>query len=305
MSTDRDDDDYKRLAYDGSRGPLFRTFKRDLFARARGRFSKDDRYSYYQAYTRTDEGGTNGGPALPAQAGGVGGGVNAQYTIAITKRAIRHGQAFTFLYDMTTDERIKQMLSDLADTNPAELAGEAWDLLVGECDEPDDDLELSHLNKQWENASIMNSVGHSLSTVTDFARTLNNMNGKRPQGHRFDENAVYVKFLSCINHPESLAKDAAKELRARGASREFKRGANNDRALQPMVKYFDEMWRSLFTSHITPRAAQTGQQHVNTLVAEDEHDHADAHVQAHVLREEAPAQDGDGERADGDAYLID
>ena len=45
----------KRLLYDGSRGPLFRTFKRDFFARARGRFAKDDRYSYYEAYIRTDE----------------------------------------------------------------------------------------------------------------------------------------------------------------------------------------------------------------------------------------------------------
>ena len=104
------------------------------------------------AYQKTDEGGSNGGPAFPAQQGGAGGGVNAQYSMAVTKKAIRHGQAYAFLYDSISDDRVRQMLSDLADTNPNELAGDAWDLLVRECDQPDDDLELATMDLECEPA---------------------------------------------------------------------------------------------------------------------------------------------------------
>jgi hypothetical protein len=71
---------------------------------------------------------------MPAQAGGAGGGVNPAYAAASTKKKIRHGQAFNFLYESQTDENIRQMLSDLEDTNPTELAADAWDLVVQECD---------------------------------------------------------------------------------------------------------------------------------------------------------------------------
>ena len=142
-SRDDDDDHHRRITHDGSRGPEFRSFKRDFFNAARGRFSKDDRFNFLDAYLRRDEGGTAAGaPALPAQAGGAGGGVNPAHTAATTKRRVRQGQAFAFLYEAITDENLKQMLSDMADGNPAELAGDGWDLIVRECDEPDDDLEL-------------------------------------------------------------------------------------------------------------------------------------------------------------------
>ena len=90
MSSRDDDDRAWKLTYDGTRGVAFRQFKRDFFALARGRFAKDDRYSFFQAYIRMDEGGTgNNAPTLPAQNGGAGGGVNPAYTAATTKRAIR------------------------------------------------------------------------------------------------------------------------------------------------------------------------------------------------------------------------
>ena len=60
--------------------------------------------------------------------------------------------------------------------------------------------------------------------TTDYARELNNINTRRPQHARKTENEKAVKFLSSINYPESLAKDAFKELRAEGAKREFRRG---------------------------------------------------------------------------------
>ena len=180
-NTSRDDDERDserfRPTHDGSRGPAFRDFKSDFLTFSRTKFAKDDRYSFYTAYKRMDEGGTGqGAPALPAQQGGAGGGNNPAYNAAIVKRNIRQGQAFGFLYESQTDRTIRQMLSDLAENNPAELAADAWDLIVQECDEPDDDLELAKLNTLWTTATIMNTVGHSVSTITDFSRYLNNLN---------------------------------------------------------------------------------------------------------------------------------
>ena len=60
-------DDPRHPTHDGSRGVAFRKYKRDFFAVARGRFSKDDRYSWQLCYMRKDEGGTHAAaPAMPA-----------------------------------------------------------------------------------------------------------------------------------------------------------------------------------------------------------------------------------------------
>ena len=211
MSSRDDDDRTWKLTYDGTRGVAFRQFKRDFFALARGRFAKDDRYSFFQAYIRMDEGGTgNNAPTLPAQNGGAGGGVNPAYTAATTKRAIRMGQAYSFLYDSITDDRILDMLADLSEQNPNELAGEAWSLIVRECDVPDDDLELNTMNREWENTTVLNSVGYNLSTITDFSRHLNTLNAKRPQARRINENDKTAKFLACITYPESLGENGVR-----------------------------------------------------------------------------------------------
>ena len=269
---DQENDDHRKPTHDGSRGVAFRTFRRDFLALARGRFAKDDRYSYYQAFLRMDEGGTgNGAPAMPAAQGGAGGGANPAHAAATTKRSIRQGQAFHFLYEAITDENLREMLSALADGAPAELAGDAWALIVRECDEPSDDLELSRMDFTWNDTNILNTVGYSESTITDYARELNNINTRRPQHARKTENEKAVKFLSSINYPESLAKDAFKELRAEGAKREFRRGAQHDRDFVPLVQNFDNLWRALFrTGTITARAAQRGQRHDTALLHEHE-----------------------------------
>ena len=94
----------------------------------------------------------------------------AAHTAATTKRQIRQGQAFNFLYESQTDENIREMLFTLAETAPAELAGDDWNLVVSQCADEDNDLELSKQNHKWEGMTIMNTVGHSESTITDFAR---------------------------------------------------------------------------------------------------------------------------------------
>lgn len=274
MSNNGDDDDDRsqRLKYDGTRGPEFRKFRRDFLTKSRGKFAKDDRHSFRDAFLRVDEGGTGAGaPALPAAAGGAGGGVNPAHGAAVTKRRIRHGQAFTFLFDSILDENLQQMLADLADTDPAELPGEAWDLIERECDEPDDDLEVQRMNRIWANTTVINTTGYKESTIVDFARHLHALNGKRPAGYRFSENEVAAKLLGEIQYPESLAKDAAKELRARGAAREFRRNAANDRDLNGIITAFDVSWRALFQisgGPIRERPAAIGQTHDSALLVD-------------------------------------
>ena len=64
-NNDKDSDDY-HLSYDGERGPKWRKFSRDLLARARGKYSKDDRYAWSTAFLKMDEGGTaQGAPPMP------------------------------------------------------------------------------------------------------------------------------------------------------------------------------------------------------------------------------------------------
>jgi RNA polymerase subunit RPABC4/transcription elongation factor Spt4 len=120
----------------------------------------------------------------------------------------------------------------------------------------------------------MNTVGHSESTITitDYSRAPNNENGRRPAASRYDENAKSIKFLSSIVYPESLAKDAAKELRAVGVRREFRRGANNDRNYSAIVANFDNLWRALYqVGSISLKAATTGQTHDTALLHDDKY----------------------------------
>ena len=107
MSTrhESDSDEPRRLRFSGIRGPSFRKERRDFFALARGKFCKDDRHSFYLAFKRMDEGGTSqGAPPLPAAQGGAGGGANAAHTAAVTKRTIRQGSAYRWLYELQDDE---------------------------------------------------------------------------------------------------------------------------------------------------------------------------------------------------------
>lgn len=232
-------EDRKVAPFTGDRGEPFRTFKRDFLVFARGKFAKDDQYSYHTAFTGTDQGGVAAGaPPLPAT------------QAAAQKQAVRRNQAFTFLYDLIDEPRLRQMLSDLADANPPHAAGiakAAWDLVLQECDDSRDDLEVGQLDLIWATLTILNSIGYKISTISDFARHLNLLNGQRPNAQRKSENEVACKFLQSITHPETLAARAARELRATGARREFhKGGPNYDRDLNAMVREFDDVWRSLF-----------------------------------------------------------
>ena len=72
--SNHDDEDHRgpRLSYNCDRGPAFRTFKRDFFALARGRFAKDDRYSFFQAWLALDTFFRRGNSLFPETLSGTG-----------------------------------------------------------------------------------------------------------------------------------------------------------------------------------------------------------------------------------------
>ena len=87
------------------RGPEWRVFKCDVKANARGEFPKDDRFSFWDVFEGNDEGGPAAtAPALPAGAG---------QAAALAKRRRRQGAAFTWLYRLVEDRRLKEMLNDI------------------------------------------------------------------------------------------------------------------------------------------------------------------------------------------------
>ena len=100
MSTTDDSRDHVREPkHDGTKGPAFRLFKRTFLNIARGKFCKDDQWSFFTCYMRTDEGGTGANaPAMPSQTGGQGGGANPAYFHAVRKRIVRQNEAYVFLY---------------------------------------------------------------------------------------------------------------------------------------------------------------------------------------------------------------
>ena len=51
-ANEEDDDDNRLKPYKGERGGTFRTFRRDFLAQARGKFSKDDRFSFKEIFLK-------------------------------------------------------------------------------------------------------------------------------------------------------------------------------------------------------------------------------------------------------------
>jgi hypothetical protein len=194
MST-KDEDDMKHYKtgirkWDGLRGESWRIFIRDVKAHARGRFSKDDKFNWGKVMTGIDAGGAaQGAPALP------------NGDAAQIKQDIRRGETYTFLYEHIACDKIKQMLQILADgPEPADGIGKAaWDLIVREGQEDENDLELEDLNEAWEAMSIMNTVGIRLTSVNDFRRSIDIMDGKRPAMHKFAPQSTWEAELAAIN----------------------------------------------------------------------------------------------------------
>jgi hypothetical protein len=203
----RDDDEIKHYKtgiakWDGVRGETWRVFKGDIVAAARGTNCKDDRNTFLKNMLGMDHGGAApGAPALPAG------------DAAATKQDIRRGQTFTWLYEHVACAKVRQILQDIASgAEPAEgIAKAAWDLLLREGEDDNNDLELEEQNEAWEGLTISNSVGIKLTSINDFRRVIDIMDAKRPGNQRKDENAKARKLLTGLlkDGPPALVSDAA------------------------------------------------------------------------------------------------
>ena len=78
---------------------------------------------------------------------------------------------------------------------PDRLGAEAWQLILRECGEGTSDLEMIKIKASFNNASITDSVGHKIDTITAFGRHLNAHNSRLTQAARFSVNDICVKFL--------------------------------------------------------------------------------------------------------------
>jgi hypothetical protein len=279
MSRDRDDDNNTtRLicsAWNGSRSPLFAKFRRDFRTGTDAMFLQEDDSSIWSAMDDMDQGGSKPGaermPA-PQQSG---------FQNAQRREKKRHAKAFSLIYRHVDDERLREMLDALPPSNRRGTA--AWQLIERECANGTTDLEILDYRLDFQQCTIESDVGYSEETILKFSRVLNSLNARLPSApvnQRYDEDQMSVKMLSNINHPESLALEAVKELRAPEGSRAFERTitvggrAKQIRDYQAIVTHFDSVWRGLFKQGvIRPRAPGKRNDAGALLVREPDHAH--------------------------------
>ena len=229
--------------YWGKRGVDFENFVRDFGAALAGK--GDDDASLEETMFGLDPGG-NAAAAPPAIAG----------MAAARRRTKRLRELYSILYRHVPEPRLREMMH----ANAANDGRAAFELLEANCRQVIDDLELLQMDADWTAASILNTVGFSMDSITLFSRHLNGLNALRPFGNRKTEDEITTKFLACIdtNIEATMGADAKKELRAQGALRQFVNAAGG-RDYQGCVTFFDDMWRSHFRSgSIRARPRQSG-----------------------------------------------
>ena len=229
--------------YWGKRGVDFENFVRDFGAALAGK--GDDDASLEETMYGLDPGG-NTAAAPPAIAG----------MAAARRRTKRLRELYSILYRHVPEPRLREMMH----ANAANDGRAAFELLEANCRQVIDDLELLQMDADWTAASILNTVGFSMDSITLFSRHLNGLNALRPFGNRKTEDELTTKFLACIdtNIEATMGADAKKELRAQGALRQFVNAAGG-RDYQGCVTFFDDMWRSHFRSgSIRARPRQSG-----------------------------------------------
>jgi hypothetical protein len=209
MSRDRDDENNgPRLIcslWNGSRSPLFAKFRRDFSTATDAIFLQDDDSSVWSAMDDSDQGG--GKPGAERMPGGTGL-LNAQ-----RREKKRHKKAFSLIYQHIDDDRLKEMLEALPNTNRRGTL--AWQLIERECANGTSDLEILEYRLEFQQCTIESDVGsYSEETILKFSRVLISLNSRLPDDQRYDDEQLSVKILSNINYPESLALEAVKELRA-------------------------------------------------------------------------------------------
>lgn len=227
--------------YMGKRGVAWDCFVRDFGAAAAGK--GDDENSMEETMLGEDIGGDAPG-ALP--------GLQAAQ---VRRRAKRLRELYAQLYKHIPEPRLREMMHATARND----GRAAFRLLEANCRQNIDDLEMLQQDANWNSATILNSVGFNLDSITLFSRHLNGLNALRPAANRKTEDELTTKFLASIDTSieVTLGHEAKKELRAQGGARQFINPNNNSRDFQSCVNFFDDMWRSHFRSgDIRPKPRQ-------------------------------------------------
>ena len=229
--------------YFGKRGVEFEKFVRDFGAAIAG--DGDDDASLEDTMLGMDPGGD--APGAPAAIAGAA---------PARRRAKRLRDLYAALYRHIPEPRLREMMHATARNDGRAV----FRMLEANCRQVIDDLELLQMDGDWNTATILNSVGYSVDSVTLFSRHLNGLNALRPAANRKTEDELTTKFLACIdtNIEATLAHEAKKELRAHGGARQFVNAVTGTRDFQACVTFFDDLWRSHFrTGDIRPRPRQT------------------------------------------------
>ena len=273
--TDWDAKKYPACApYHGKRGTRFEQFVRDFGASMAEKGDEDA--SLYDTMLGIDPGGDD--PAAPA----------AGNAAAVRRRVRRLAQLYSHIYRHVPEPRLREMM-DAAARNDGRAA---FQMLVANCRQQIDDLELLSMNSEFDNATILKNVGYNLDSITNFARYLNGLNAQRPIAQRKTEDDLTVKLLACLTSgiEATLAHEAAKELRADPGNRQFQvaavapvagppaiPGVPAHRDFQSAVTFFDDLWRTKFRSgdiKARPRGAAGGERNAlaDVHLADDDDD---------------------------------
>ena len=129
-----------------------------------------------------------------------------------TRHDQRNKKVYTQLYRHVADHRLREMI----DTGAKGDGHAAYKLINQQCRRVITDLELSTLDKEWDNCSITSSIGVKIDSIILFARLLTGLNARRPTASRKDDDELTKKLLLQFtpNLCAVLAMEAHKELRA-------------------------------------------------------------------------------------------
>ena len=195
--------------WNGRKGEEFERFLRDISAQA----NADDGYATHgQTLVGKDEGSPHPGapPAIGAAAA------------ALRRRTLRNRKAFGDLYKHIVNVTVKQSLKANFDGQ----GYEAMQWLIANFRETVDDLEITKLDRDWNEASIIADIGIDIDSPLRFKLHLDALNGLRPAANLKNDDQRTIKFLTDLAKTSKLFMlEANKEVRAPAANRQFMQAA--------------------------------------------------------------------------------
>lgn len=244
--------------WDGSKSVAFtETFMPAFQAGAQAHTLKDDDHNIWEHLTGDDMQRDAAGAVVTP----------APNTVAYKKLVKRANMGYLVCYQATSDVYLQKLIQTECNLpgNRLRKGYHAWQVLMRECSINDSDLHVLDARKEWQNATIENTVGYNELSITQFGRFLNVINARIPQNQQYSNDDLSLKVLSSIKFPESLATKAIREINARPGNREFERvgaGGQPERDFRAIIFNYSQWWESLFrlgTIRARPVGARTQQ----------------------------------------------